>query len=195
MKKNILLISLVAAASLFQACSGNHSGKSGDTTKSTADSAKVSDTAKTSGTAAANPDTAFANKAAVGGMAEVALGKLALSKSSDAKIKQFANQMVTDHGKANDELTGIAKNKNITLPATIDAEHQAKMDSLSKLSGAEFNKAYVMAMIAGHKKTLDLMQSEASGGQDAELKAFAAKTAPVVKMHLDMINKIHDSMK
>jgi putative membrane protein len=195
MKKNILLICLVAAAGLFQACNGNHSGKSGDSTKSTADSTKISDTAKTAGTATTNPDTAFANKAAVGGMAEVALGKLALSKSSDSKIKQFANQMVTDHGKANDELAGIAKNKNITLPATVDAEHQAKMDSLSKLSGAEFNKAYVMAMIAGHKKTLDLMQNEASGGQDADLKAFAAKTAPVVKMHLDMINKIHDSMK
>jgi putative membrane protein len=195
MKKNILLVSLVAAACLFQACGGKHSGGSGDTTKTTTDSAKLSDTTKAAGSSAANPDSAFANKAAVGGIAEVALGKLALSKTSDAKIKQFASQMVTDHGKANDELAGIAKNKNITLPATVDAEHQAKMDSLGKLSGAEFNKAYVATMIEGHKKTLDLMQGEASGGQDVDLKAFAAKTAPVVKMHLDMINKIYNNMK
>jgi putative membrane protein len=55
--------------------------------------------------------------------------------------------------------------------------------------------AYVNAMIDGHKKTLALMQSEASNGKDTELKAFAAKTAPVVQMHLTEIMKIHDSMK
>jgi putative membrane protein len=103
--------------------------------------------------------------------------------------------MVTDHGKANAELMNIAKTKNIMLPATLDAEHQAKSDSLSKLSGAAFDKGYVEVMIEGHKKTLALMQSEAANGKDAELKAFAAKTAPVVQMHLDHIQKIHDSLK
>jgi putative membrane protein len=98
-------------------------------------------------------DTMFANKAAIGGMAEVALGKLALTKTSSSKIKEFANMMVTDHGKANDELMAIAKSKNVMLPPTVDAEHQAKMDSLSKLSGTSFDKAYVTTMIDGHKKT------------------------------------------
>jgi putative membrane protein len=103
--------------------------------------------------------------------------------------------MITDHGKANMELDSIAKTKTVTLPATVDAEHQAKMDSLSKLSGADFNKAYVATMIEGHQKTLALMQTEASSGKDADFKAFAAKTAPTVQMHLDAINKISASMK
>lgn len=103
--------------------------------------------------------------------------------------------MVMDHGKANDELKGIAQKKNITLPAGLDAEHQAKSDSLSKLSGAAFDKAYVAAMVEGHKKTLALMQSEASGGKDADLKGFATKTAPVVQHHLDEITKIQASLK
>ena len=77
-------------------------------------------------------------------MAEVALGKLAQQKSSNTKIKDFGAMMVTDHGKANDTLMAIAKTKNITLPAySVDAEHQAKMDSLSKLTGKDFDKAYV----------------------------------------------------
>jgi putative membrane protein len=97
-------------------------------------------------------DTAFANKAAVGGMAEVALAKLALSKTTNVKIKDFASMMVTDHGRANAELDSIAKAKNVSLPATVEAEHQAKMDSLSKISRADFNKAYVATMIEGHKK-------------------------------------------
>jgi putative membrane protein len=128
-------------------------------------------------------------------MAEVALGKMAASKSSDSKIKDFGNMMVMDHGKANSELMTIAKSKNIALPTGLDAEHQAKSDSLSKLSGKDFDMAYVNAMIEGHKKTLALMQSEATNGKDADLKAFAAKTAPVVQSHLTKIQQIHDSMK
>ena len=140
-------------------------------------------------------DTAFAAKAAVGGMADVALGKMAAAKSTDSKIKDFGNMMVMDHSKANTELMTIAKSKNITLTASLDAEHQAKSDSLSKLSGKDFDAAYVNAMIEGHKKTLALMQSEATNGKDADLKAFAAKTAPVVQTHLAKIQQIHDSMK
>lgn len=180
---------------MLQACHSK-SGASGtdSTTTTTTDTTKVT-TVKTDSSATVLPDTAFAAKAAVGGMAEVALGKMAAAKSNDSKIRDFGNMMVTDHGKANNELMSIAKAKNIILPATLDAEHQAKSDSLSKLSGKDFDKAYVAAMIEGHKKTLALMQSEAANGKDADLKAFAAKTAPVVQTHLDAIGKIQDSMK
>lgn len=140
-------------------------------------------------------DTAFAAKAAIGGMAEVALGKMAAAKGSDQQVKDFGNMMVMDHGKANEELKGIAKNKNIMLPTGLDAEHQAKSDSLSKLSSKDFDAAYVNAMVEGHKKTLALMQSEATNGKDADLKAFAAKTAPVVQMHLEHIQKIQGNLK
>ena len=69
------------------------------------------------------------------------------------------------------------------------------MDDLSKKTGKDFDKAYVDAMIDGHKKMLDLMKDEAKDGKDVDLKAFAGKVAPTVQMHLDAINKIHDSMK
>jgi putative membrane protein len=193
MKNTKLMIMLAIAAASFQACKSGKANSSTDSTVTKTDSSTVTTTKSDSSKIIA--DTAFANKAAIGGMAEVALGKLALSKTSSAKIKDFAGMMVTDHGKANDELMGIAKGKNVTLPATLDAEHQAKMDSLSKLSGKDFDKAYVAAMIEGHQKTLALMQTEASGGSDADFKAFAAKTAPVVQTHLDAINKISASMK
>ncbi len=195
MKKFPLLAIVAVTAISFQACSSHKNSGSTDSTTtvktdSTATTTKV-DTSK----ANALPDTTFASKAAVGGMAEVALGKMAASKSSNAQIKEFGNMMVMDHGKANAELMTIAKNKKMTLPAALDAEHQAKSDSLSKLSGKDFDMAYVNAMIDGHKKTLALMQAEASSGTDPDLKAFAAKTAPVVQTHLDAINKIHDSLK
>jgi len=195
MKKLVYLLTISAATFAFQGCgNGNHDAKE------TADSLnKVKDTtsnsAVTGGIAVDQSDAEFATKAAGGGMAEVELGKVALGKSSNAKIKEFATMMVNDHGKANEELKSIAKIKNITLPGTLDAEHQKKMDDLNKKSGSDFDKDYVQTMIDGHKSTLKLMQDEAKDGKDAELKAFASKTAPIVQAHLDMINKIHDSMK
>lgn len=194
MKKINLILAGAAVAGLLQACSGTKTTSDSDSTSMKMDS-NTTTTVKTDSSAMVLPDTAFAAKAAVGGMAEVALGKMAAAKGADSQVKEFGNMMVMDHGKANAELMGIAKNKNITLPAGLDAEHQAKSDSLSKLSGKDFDMAYVKAMVEGHKKTLALMQAEATNGQDTELKAFAAKTAPVVQMHLEHIQKIQGSLK
>ena len=195
MKKMTYTLLIACTVLAIQAC--NHTAKDA---KDTADSLnKTKDTTSnamnTGGIAVNSNDAKFATDAANGGMAEVALGKLALTKTSNASIKDFANMMVTDHGKANDELMAIAKTKNITLPTEPDSAHMKKMDELSKKQGTDFDKAYVSAMIDGHKKTLDLMNGEAKNGSDTTLKAFAAKTAPIVQTHLDAINKIHNGMK
>jgi len=194
MKKLTLMTMIALTAATFQACKSKTGSSSTDSASTTTDSTKTTKVVKAD-SATASPDTAFARKAAVGGMTEVALGKLAAGKTSNTKIKDFADMMIIDHGKANEELAGIAKTKKITLPATLDAEHQAKSDSLGKLSGKDFDKAYIAAMVEGHQKTLTLMQDEASTGKDADLKAFAAKTAPVVKTHLDAITKIRTAIK
>jgi putative membrane protein len=179
----------------LQACSGSKASSPSDSSATTSDSSQTSTVKANSSATGLVADTAFASKAAISGMAEVALGKMASEKGTDPKVKDFGKMMMMDHGKANAELMGIAKSKNITLPAGVDAEHQAKSDSLSKLSGKDFDKGYVQVMIEGHQKTLALMQSEASGGQDPQLKAFAAKTAPVVQMHLTEITKIQSGLK
>ncbi|WP_316808166.1 DUF4142 domain-containing protein [Pedobacter agri] len=195
MKKLIYLMAVSVSALAFQACGGGDKDA-----KETADSLNMSkdtttNAAATGGIAVDDADAKFTTAAAVGGMAEVELGKLALQKSSNPQVKEFATMMVNDHGKANTELMEIAAAKNITLPSTVDEEHKSKMDDLSKKSGADFDKAYVDAMVDGHKSTLKLMEDESKSGADAELKAFATKTAPVVQTHLTMINKIKDGMK
>ena len=195
MKKLIYLMAVSVSALAFQACGGGDKDA-----KETADSLNMSkdtttNTAATGGIAVDDADAKFTTAAAVGGMAEVELGKLALQKSSNAQVKEFATMMVNDHGKANTELMEIAATKNITLPSTVDEEHKTKMDDLSKKSGTDFDKAYVDAMVDGHKSTLKLMEDESKNGADAELKAFATKTAPVVQTHLTMINKIKDGLK
>jgi putative membrane protein len=195
MKKLAFLLSISVATFAFQGCnSGTKDAKeTADSLNTVKDTA--TDVVATGGIAVEESDVEFATKAAVGGMAEVQFGNLAIQKTTNTQIKDFANMMVKDHGKANDELMAIATTKNITLPTMLDDEHQKKMSELSGRSGNDFDKTYVDAMVDGHKKTLKLMQDEAKDGKDADLRAFAAKTAPIVQSHLNMITKIHDGMK
>ena len=174
----------------MQGCQGSSNVK-----QSTDSMGKTSDTVVSASNPVDSSDSKFAKEAAGGGMAEIQLSKLAGQKAAGLKIKNFAAMMVTDHTKAGDSLMVIAKNQNITLPAKLDSLHQAKYDSLSKMSGTGFDKAYVKIMLADHKGALKLMQGEAKNSTDAALKAFAAKTAAVVQMHLDAIEKIDAGMK
>lgn len=195
MKKLVYLGLISLAAFTFQSCNSENKDS-----KETADSLNESkdtttNVATTGGIAVGEADAEFSTKAAVAGMAEVELGKLALEKSTNTKVKEFATMMVNDHGKANEELMGLANAKNISLPATLDDDHQKMWDDLNAKTGRDFDKKYVDDMVDGHKKVLDLMEKQAKDGVDADLKAFAAKTAPIVRSHLDMIKKIKDSMK
>lgn len=193
MKKSIYMVLIAGIAVLGQACSGPKDSKS---SADSANSAKA-DTAKKDSSVVAvdDKDAKFAVAAANGGMAEVELGRLAQQKAADAKVKDFGAMMVGDHSKANDELKALAKSKGITLPVAIGAEEQKVKDELSAKSGADFDKAYVSDMIDDHKKDIKEFEDASNNCKDADLKAFAVKTLPTLKMHLDAIQKIHDGMK
>ncbi len=137
----------------------------------------------------------FMTEAAQGGMAEVELGKLASTKAQNASVKQFGQQMMSDHGRANNELKQLAAKKNITLPTDVGAAHKATMEKLSKLSGAEFDKEYVAEMVKDHEKDVAEFQTQSESATDSDVKAFAAKTLPTLKSHLEMIRGIQGKMK
>lgn len=200
--KSLLALTLSSALGLLAACkaeesttvdtttSTDMSASQTDTTMTTASSTDTTaistDTSMTAGGAMANmsaQDHEFAMKAATGGLAEVQLGQLAQQKAQSADVKSFAQQMVQDHSQANTELTQLVSQKGMTPPADLDEEHKAVMTKLTSLSGAEFDKEYMRAMVADHHKTVELFEKQASGGSDAELKAFATKTVPKLKEH------------
>lgn len=135
---------------------------------------------------AKNADHDFILEAAMGGMAEVELGQLAVSKAQSDQVKQFAQRMVTDHGKANDELKSLAQSKNVMLPTDSGAHHKAIKDRLSKMSGASFDRAYMQVMLTDHKTDVNAFRRESQSGKDAEVKAWAAKTLPTLEEHLKM---------
>lgn len=136
--------------------------------------------------ASAQTSDMFVKDAAIGGMAEVELGKLAKDKGASDTVKTFGQKMVDDHSKVNDELKAMAKKKNIDLPTSLDAKHQAVVDRLSKLSGAEFDKAYSSEMLKDHQLDVKEFQKQANSSTDADVKSFASKNLPTLEEHLKM---------
>jgi putative membrane protein len=136
----------------------------------------------------------FVTKAAQTGMAEVELGKLALEKSQNAEVRAFAQRMVKDHGKANEELKTIAQGKNVTVPKTLDAKHQSMVDALKAKSGKEFDAEYAHHMSMGHGDAVALFKDASKEKSlDHELSAFAEKTLPTLEEHKGMADKLASS--
>jgi putative membrane protein len=136
-------------------------------------------------------DRTFATKAAAGGQAEVALGRLATEKAGSQPVRQFGQQMVTDHSQANQELQAIAKQQNLTLPSKPDSASLATEQRLQASSGAAFDSAYARDMVQDHQQDVADFQKEVSSGQDPALKAFAQKYLPVLQHHLQMAQQIN----
>jgi putative membrane protein len=199
MKKILLILGLSALG--LAGCAGdqtndrNADGSNSNSRTTSVNNATISNNTTSAAKTPEGGDGNFIMKAAQGGLAEVELGRLASEKAQNAEVKKFAQKMIEDHSNANAELKSVATKKNVTLPTEVSADHKATMEKLKALSGAEFDKAYVQAMVDDHKKTVDLFETESTGGTDADVKAFALKTLPNLKMHLEMIQGIQAKMK
>jgi putative membrane protein len=159
----------------------------------------------TAGTPGTMPDTTsapnkvddkkFMKDAAVGGMTEVELGKLAQEKAANPEVKQFAEKMVSDHTKANDQLKEVATKAKIDIPNALDSKHQSRVDKLAKLSGPQFDKAYMKDQLKDHEKDVSAFQSEAQGGSDPAVQKFATETLPTLQQHLEMAKNVNKTAK
>lgn len=131
-------------------------------------------------------DQQFMMDAARGGMAEVRMGELALQKSTNSQVRDFAQRMIQEHRNANQELMRIAAQKGVSLPTDL-GKYQAAFNQLQQLSGAEFDRAYLNeAGVNAHQESAALYQRQSQLGQDADLRAFASSILPAVQGHLQM---------
>lgn len=134
----------------------------------------------------ANEDKAFMTKAAQGNMVEVQLGQIASQKATSPEVKAFGSQLVVDHGKSNEELTQLAAKKGYQIPKTLDADHQAMVDKIGKLSGPDFDKKFASSMVDDHEDDVKEFKDAAKDVKDPDLKAWAAQKVPVLDGHLTM---------
>jgi putative membrane protein len=126
-------------------------------------------------------DTNFINAAATSGMTEVQAAQLAAQRASRPAVKEFAQQLVTDHTQLNQQLMQLAQRKGVTPPAQPD---QSAMQSMQRMRGRGFDRQFLRHEVADHQQALQLFQQEAQQGSDPDVKAFAQQAIPVLQQHL-----------
>jgi putative membrane protein len=208
--KRVALLAVVFAATFAIGCRGDRPYDNAGTRDAVGTAGERIDAAKP----ADRGTQSFVEQMMMDGVAEVQLGKLATQRAQSADVKQFAQTMVRDHSKAGDELKQLAAHNhmNVELPAQLDTKHQELMDKLSKLQGAEFDREYMNAMVDGHRDVLNDMQSRVDekpfgGEREGEVQpeksvnaaaysvnAWAAKTLPIVREHLDRAREVKDNL-
>ena len=177
MKKTCLNLLLAGTMMIVASCGSNNNSTDSKTTATDENKDKFDSTAILA-------DTKFAVGAADGGMMEVKLGQLALTNGSSSSVKKLGQMMIDDHGKANAELMGVAKTKNITIPDKLSDKCQSKYDDMTKKKGVDFDKAYVDLMMKDHKDAIDDFKKESEKGKDNDLRKWAADKLPTLEHHL-----------
>src|SRR4051812_33109737 len=143
--------------------------------------------------AAGTPSTQdFVNKVAISDMFEIQSSQLALSKQADEDTKPFAQKMVQDHQKTSSELKALveASMVKLTLPATLDSEHQKMLNDLQAKDGKEFDRTYDQIQLKAHQDAVVLFEAYSKNGDNPELKNWATATLPHLKEHLSMAEKL-----
>jgi putative membrane protein len=135
-------------------------------------------------------DRLFVRLLAVGGAAEVDAAQLAMQKAHNAAVKEFAQRMADDHGKANSRLSTLAKQANIPLPAELDPAQKAMRERLERADRTQFDLLYMQGQLIDHQKTVQLLQWEIGSGENGDIQRFASETLPTVFGHLQMTQDI-----
>ncbi|RYZ00809.1 MAG: DUF4142 domain-containing protein [Chitinophagaceae bacterium] len=209
MKRKLLLPALAAAFALT-ACNGDGASSNGsnDTTVSTTSTTTTgtgtstatpgtenAGATTTSGTPLNEADQAFVRKAAMGGVMEVQAGQMAQQNGAHDRVKAFGSMMVNDHTNANNELKALATSRGLMLSDSLDSKMQQHMTAMQKMQGKAFDKHYMDMMVNDHNKDVAEFEKAASSANDPDLKAWAAKTLPVLKMHQDSAKAINKALK
>ena len=140
-------------------------------------------------------DAEWAVEVADGGMFEVQTATLALTKATSPEVKKFAQMMVDDHTKANNELKSIASKKGIALPDVISEKCQKKYYDLDQKNKNDFDKDYIDLMVKDHDEDVDKFEKEANKGEDAELKSWASNTLATLRHHDEEAKRLQDVLK
>jgi putative membrane protein len=138
-------------------------------------------------------DKKFVKDAAIGGLIEVELGKLAADKGSSDAVKQFGQHVVETQTKTNEQLKDAAARAGYSIPESLDTKHHGRVDKLAKLSGAEFDKAYIKDQVKENEADVRAFQDESQGGTNSAVKAFAANTLPTLEAQLTMAKDLRKS--
>lgn len=188
-KRNFVFALAVGTMLAFTSCETKQAGKDDKEIAEEQNDANLGDSER-------EKDAEFAVDAADAGLYEVQVGTLAITKATSPRVKAFAQMMVDDHTKANNELKTLAGQKGIALPDVISEKCQEKYYDLDqKAKGKDFDKAYMEQMVKDHKDAIDEFEKESDNGNDPDIKAFASSKLTALRHHLAEAEKINDELK
>jgi len=141
--------------------------------------------------AKSSPGQAFLTKAIQGNLAEVQMGQLAQEKGQSDDVKAFGQQLMKDHGEANQRATGVASTMGLTPPSEPSSKQKADYSRMSKLSGPAFDRQFKMHMVADHKKDIREYQQAAKKSDPAA--GYASQTLPTLQQHLETAQSLGKS--
>ena len=133
-------------------------------------------------------DEDFIEEASAKGMAEIETANMALENGTDA-VKDFAQRMIEDHGKANKKMQELAQKHDLDISDEATLMDKAKAMTLQVRDGESFDEAYANNQVNAHEQTIELFQ-RASNSDNADISAFAKQTLPKLEQHLDMAREL-----
>ncbi|EJF07996.1 hypothetical protein O71_23556 [Pontibacter sp. BAB1700] len=134
----------------------------------------------------------FVQRAAVSDMFEIQTGNMALQKSTMEEVRTFAEQIVADHTASSQELMTLAQQKNLQVPTTLPQDKQAIVTRLDGKTGVDFDKDFSDVQEDAHEEAVELYEQAVQDLEDAELRAFAQKILPALRMHLEQARELDD---
>lgn len=137
----------------------------------------------------------FADEAALGGLMEVELGKIAQKKAMSQQVRDFGKMMEKNHGEANNKLKTALQSINLNVPASMDKEHQDKVADLNKKAGKQFDKDYIDKMVQDHKDDVEDFEEAQKNLPAGELRTWVENTLPVLRQHLLQAETIQEQLK
>ena len=135
-------------------------------------------------------DQNFVMMAGLSNNAEIAAGQVAATKGTNAMVKAFGQQMVSEHTPAQADLKSRAAAVGVNAPDTVDAEHKALMTRLNSLSGYSFDTAYMNSQVKDHAKTLDIFNTEINNGNNQSIRSYATDNVGHIQMHYNKADSI-----
>ena len=197
MKSAMLLTAAAVTALSLAACQKTDSqptaaepGTTNEAVNAAQDATSAAVGAASSATLGQVSTDAFVTNAAISDMYEIEAGKIAQQKGQSADVKAFGKQMVTDHTAMSNEMKPLITAAGKTPPAALDERRKGLIDNLNAAAPADFDKVYISQQEAAHNEALSLMQGYADNGEDAGLKAAAAKAVPKIQGHLDHVKRL-----
>lgn len=179
MKTNLLVFSLVAALSAFGLAGCNRTGV---------------EAARDNDSAVSPAEQDFMMKAGNANLAEIEMSRMAVQKSQNDDVKDYAHMIEMDHSEALDSLRDLMKSKQLSPPGSLLPDVKQDIDRLNTLAGAEFDREFINMMVSDHQKTVEVFRDISNIAQTEDVKEYASKMLPKLEMHLEKAQRLQSKL-